>query len=65
MRACIKMIPDLQDGHDLSTTFQVHTKQTVRATENWNDLIGNRTRYLPAGSIVPQSTMMPADGSEV
>jgi hypothetical protein len=30
-----------------------------RSTENSNDLIGNRTRDLPAFSIVPQPTTLP------
>jgi hypothetical protein len=29
----------------------------IRSTENSNDLIGNRTRDLPAYSIVPQQTL--------
>jgi hypothetical protein len=32
--------------------------ERIRSTEKSNDLIGNRTRDLPAYSIMPQSTLM-------
>jgi hypothetical protein len=35
-----------------------------RSNENSNNLIGNRTRDLPASSIVPQATTLPPVSSD-
>jgi hypothetical protein len=37
----------------------------VKSIEESNDLIGNRTRDLPACSIVPQPTTVPRDSTDV
>jgi hypothetical protein len=37
----------------------------IRSTEKSNDLIGNRTRDLPACSIVPQPTTLPRANSKI
>jgi hypothetical protein len=39
--------------------FLVRAAGRVRSTEKSNDLIGNRTRDIPACSIVPQPIMLP------
>jgi hypothetical protein len=53
----INMLPaqgnklDIQDDHNLITTFQVHTKQNIQDTENWFALLERKTHQIQYFSV--------------
>jgi hypothetical protein len=54
-----RKIPGTQFCYRLSVPQDHCAAGSIRSIEKWNDLIGNRTRDLPACSIVPQPTTPP------
>jgi hypothetical protein len=54
-----RKIPGTHFCYSLSRTQDRSAAGRMRSIEKYNDLIGNRTRGLPACSIVPQPTTVP------
>jgi hypothetical protein len=54
----LRTIPGTHFCYSLSRSHGHSTAGRMRSNEKSNDLIGNRTRDLPACSVVPQSTTL-------